>query len=67
MAKLTHSFSAKGDFSFLDLEITETKKESIDTYDLKEYLKQFDGKTVTFSIKEETEAEPVEHEGEPEE
>ena len=66
MAKLTNQVSFKGDFSFLDMEITETdkKKEVIDTYDLNEYLKRFDGRTVSITIKEEQQPEPKEHEGE---
>lgn len=64
MAKITNAVQFKGDFSFLDMEITETTKESIDTYDLKEYLKRFDGKHVTLSIREEIQPEPKEHEGE---
>lgn len=63
MAKLVNSVSFKGEFSFLDMEITETTKDSIDTYDLKEYLKRFDGRTVSITIKEENQPEPKEHEG----
>ena len=63
-AKLTNQVSFKGDFSFLDMEITEATKESIDTYDLNEYLKRFDGRSVSITIKEEQQPEPKEHEGE---
>ncbi len=63
MAKLTNQVSFKGEFTFLDMEITEKTKESIDTYDLKEYLKRFDGRTVSITVKEELQPEPKEHEG----
>jgi hypothetical protein len=64
MAKISNSVAFKGEFSFLDMEITETTKESIDTYDLNDFLKRFDGKTISLLIKEEQLAEPKEHEGE---
>ncbi|MFS1518515.1 YonK family protein [Bacillus sp. SCS-151] len=64
MAKITNSVAFKGDYSYLDMEITETSKESIDTYDLKEFLKRFDGKFISITIQEETTPEPKEHEGE---
>lgn len=64
MAKIKNSVAFKGEFSFLDMEIIETNKESIDTYDLTEFLKRFDGKTISLTIQEEQQAEPKEHEGE---
>lgn len=60
MAKLTHQVSFKGDFVYSDMEITETTKDSIDTYDLSEALKRFDGRLISITIKEELPIEPKE-------
>lgn len=58
MAKYTHSYTIKGELDAGALEVEETVKESVDTHDLGEVLKQFHGKIVTISIKEEEIATP---------
>lgn len=60
MAKLTFQVSYEGDFVYSDTEITETTKDSIDTYDLSEALKRFDEKLISTTIKEELPIEPKE-------
>lgn len=60
MAKYVHSFSAKGELDAGTLEIEEQTKETIETHALGEILRQFHGKVVTISIKEEVVATPAE-------
>lgn len=60
MAKLTFQVSYEGDFVYSDMEITETTKDSINTYDLSEAPKRFDGKLISAIIKEELPIEPKE-------
>lgn len=43
----------------MKIEITEIVKEAEYTYDVVELLKEFDGKTISFTVKEEQELEPV--------
>jgi predicted RNA-binding protein len=58
MAKFTHKVALKGEFVFSDMEVIETSKEAINTYDLTEILKRFDGRTVSITISEDEEIEP---------
>jgi hypothetical protein len=60
-SKKIHAVSVKGEFDLSTMEITETTKEAILTYDFLEVLREFDGKQVTISIKEENEL-PVKEE-----
>lgn len=60
MAKYVHSYSTKGELDAGSLEIQEQTKETIETHDLGEVLKQFHGKVVSITIKEEIVAEPSE-------
>ncbi|MED1863246.1 YonK family protein [Fictibacillus nanhaiensis] len=55
MAKRLKSVQLKGLFDMGVMEIEEATKDSINTYDLKDLLSEFDGKTITISIKEEDE------------
>lgn len=63
MAKRVNSASFKGlleiDWQTGKLEITEVTKESEDTYNIGDVLNEFNGKTVTFTIKEEEAIEPT--------
>lgn len=64
MAKYTSSFTAKGLLEIDNMTITEIKKtkdgdiESV--YNFLEYLRNFDGKIVSVTIKEDVELEPIE-------
>lgn len=55
MAKKVHSVNLKGIFDLDVMEITEQTKEAEFTYDFLEILRDFDGKQVSISIKEEQE------------
>jgi hypothetical protein len=55
MAKKVHSVNLKGEFELDTMEVTETTKEAIFTYDFLEILRDFDGKQISISIKEEQE------------
>jgi YonK protein len=55
LAKKVHSIQLKGLFDMGTMEIEESTKDDINTYDFKQILSEFDGKTVTISIKEEDE------------
>lgn len=55
MAKRTNAVSIKGELKLDDMTLTEITKEEEKVYDLLEILREYDGKTVTFSIKEENE------------
>jgi len=55
MAKRVNSFQVKGELSLEEGKIYEVKKEEVLTIDFFSILKEFDGKTITFSIKEENE------------
>lgn len=63
MAKKVHSVAFKGllevDWSAGVIKITETVKEETFEYSLNEILEEFNGKTVTLSLKEEDSIEPI--------
>jgi hypothetical protein len=59
-AKLVNSVALKGEFTLDTMEVVETTKEAINTYDFLEILRNFDGKTISISIKEENEITPKE-------
>ena len=61
MAKLVNSVNLKGVFDVDTMEVVETTKENINTYDFLNILQNFSGKTVTISIKEENEITPKEN------
>lgn len=61
MAKFTNIAKLKGDFTFSDMNVVVTTKESIDRYDLGEILKHFDGKTINISISDEEPITPKGH------
>jgi hypothetical protein len=54
-SKKIHAVSIKGLLDLDTMEITEQAKESEFTYDFLQILRDFDGKQVTVSIKEENE------------
>ncbi|GLI82332.1 hypothetical protein ANABIO32_00180 [Rossellomorea marisflavi] len=54
-SKKTHSVSVKGQFDLNQLEITEVTKEAEFTYDFQQILREFDGKSIMVSIKEDVE------------
>ena len=54
-SKKIHSVNLKGQFDLDVMEITEQTKEAEFTYDFLEVLREFDGKQVSISIKEEQE------------
>jgi hypothetical protein len=54
-SKKTHAVSLKGEFDLDSMEIVEMAKEGEFTYDFLEILREFDGKNVAISIKEDTE------------
>jgi hypothetical protein len=54
-SKKIHSVNLKGQFDLDVMEITEQTKEAEFTYDFLEILRDFDGKQVSISIKEEVE------------
>lgn len=54
-SKKVNQVNIKGIFDMDVMEITEQTKEAEYTYDFKEILADFNGKTVTVSIKEEKE------------
>jgi hypothetical protein len=60
MAKLVNSVALKGEFTLDTMEVVETTKEAINTYDFLDILRNFDGKTISISIKEENEITPKE-------
>lgn len=60
LAKYTQGISFKGEFDFEKMEVTETTKEDILTYDLSKELKKFDGKTVSITVREDAPIEPIE-------
>ncbi|UGO46290.1 hypothetical protein PQE74_gp207 [Bacillus phage vB_BanS_Chewbecca] len=67
MAKRTNSFSVKGELNMAEGVVYEVKKESVETIEFFEFLKEFDGKTVKISIVEDIEIMGVETEEEDEE
>jgi hypothetical protein len=54
-SKMIHSVNLKGQLDLDVMEITEQTKEAEFTYDFLEILRDFDGKQVSISIKEEVE------------
>lgn len=52
-SKRVNAVNIKGSFELDTMEITEQTKEAEFTYDFLQILKDFDGKTVSVSIKEE--------------
>lgn len=63
MAKRVNSAQLKGildiDWSLGELVITESTKEGVFEYSLTKLLEEFNGKTVTFSIREEDQITPI--------
>lgn len=59
MAKRVLSTQLKGQFDMDNMEITEVTKDSEKTYNFLEILREYSGKTISVSIKEENEIEPV--------
>jgi hypothetical protein len=55
MAKKVNSVNFKGELNLDLMEVTEQTKEAEFTYDFLEVLRDFDGKQVSISIKEEQE------------
>lgn len=60
MAKSKTTESYKGVFEFETMEITEETKEGVYVYDIKEALKRFDGKNLSFQLIEENPVQPKE-------
>lgn len=60
-SKKVHQVNLKGLLELDTMEITETAKEDIFTYDFLSILRDFDGKQVSITIKEENEL-PVKEE-----
>lgn len=60
MAKSKTTESYKGVFEFETMEITEETKEGIFVYDIREALKRFDGKNLSFQLVEENPVQPKE-------
>lgn len=66
-AKRSHSMSLSGELNLSGvpdgaITITEILDDRILTYDISEYLQEFDGKKVTWTIKEDGSVEPTEEE-----
>ena len=59
MAKRVLSTQLKGSFDMDEMTITEVTKDSESTYNFLEILRDYAGKTITISIKEENELEPI--------
>lgn len=53
MAKSKTTESYKGNFEFETMELVEETKEGTFVYDIKEALKRFDGKHISFQLVEE--------------
>lgn len=60
MAKSKTTESYKGEFNYETMELTEETKEGIFVYDIKEALKRFDGKNLSFQLVEENPVQPKE-------
>lgn len=60
MAKSKTTESYKGEFNYKTMELTEETKEGIFVYDIKEALKRFDGKNLSFQLVEENPVQPKE-------
>lgn len=54
-SKKVNQVSLKGKFELEVMEVTEETKEAILTYDFMEILREYDGKQVSITIKEENE------------
>lgn len=61
MAKQNSGFSFKGEIGYEDgrFYITETKKDSEETYDLSAKIIEYVGKTVSVNVKEEFDIAPI--------
>jgi hypothetical protein len=55
VAKKVHAITLKGTLDLDVMEITEQTKEAENTYDFLSVLREFDGKQISISIKEEEE------------
>lgn len=64
MAKKNNSIAFKGLLEIETMEIIEEDKNGIFVYDLLAALKEYDGKQVSLTIKEENPVQPKEAEGE---
>lgn len=60
MAKYVHSVSLKGVLDVLNMEVEESSKDSVETFDLREILQTFEGQMVSISIKQEELVIPTE-------
>lgn len=60
MAKYVHSVSLKGLLDVTNMEVEESTKDSVETFDLREILETFQGQTVSISIKQEEMVIPTE-------
>ncbi|WP_431785800.1 YonK family protein [Paenibacillus lactis] len=60
MAKSKTTESYKGEFNYETMELTEETKEGVFVYDIKEALKRFDGKNLSFQLVEENPVAPKE-------
>ncbi|MWV44957.1 hypothetical protein GRF59_15145 [Paenibacillus sp. HJL G12] len=60
MAKSKTTESYKGVFEYETMELTEETKEGVFIYDIKEALKRFDGKNLSFQLVEENPVQPKE-------
>ena len=58
MAKSKTTESYKGEFNYETMEITEETKDGNFVYDIKEALKRFDGKNLSFQLVEENPVQP---------
>lgn len=63
MAKYVHSVSLKGLLDVKNMEVEESTKDSVETFDLREILETFQGQTVSISIKQEEMVIPTEEAG----
>ncbi|MFI2856811.1 YonK family protein [Paenibacillus sp. JSM ZJ436] len=60
MAKSKTTESYKGEFNYETMELVEETKEGVFVYDIKEALKRFDGKNLSFQLVEENPVQPKE-------
>lgn len=60
MAKISKSYSFSGLFTMEDFMIEETKKDETKYYNLLTFLKEFDNKNLSVTLKEDGEPEAVE-------
>lgn len=62
MAKKKSGFALKGEVTFEDgrIFVTEIKKDSEETYDFTKELELYEGRTISITVAEEVELDPVE-------